>query len=740
MELFISGNEFNVAIIPVLQAISREKAHQIETFTVDHKVDLSFSLCSNDINTLKHSITRDLPTKLTVTGQLVKSGNYGILSFTPTQGGEYYVSVTTPVFDCLYWRKIFIQGDHELSCALRWGMRGEEKGVLSPCLLPCPMEILGKITISTISSGFAHTVLLTDVGTAYGYGDNSKYQLGLEQMNYIESPTEIPFFKKLNGLEVSCGRFSTSLLIEGGDVYSFGDYNEREQKSPKIVHMESLKRHRVNKLTYAFGMHLGLSSSGSVFFWKAHADTPTHDDFLRDFIIVQISGSFKSLVVLNSQGDVYEGTYDHYKKCAKWVKKWDHKEEQFPIVQISAKGEARLMLNSAGKVFSWGELKVRSMSLALGRPNCNNPEVPAQISTPSTVLFTQIASGTNHCAALTAEGELYTWGDCFQGQLGHGSTEATEVPTRVQAIKQRVYSILVTGNESIAVIAPPQSRLGESLQEILREERFTDVILKSREGNQVKAHKVILQARCSALGRFIDENVDSNGIVQLEYGDQSIKTLLQFLYADRIQLVDDDKEIESMAEKFNLNEMKLETNAINRSSLLKDTLRLVVNQEEYSDFKIILRYDEAESKTIFAHRCLLSRSEYFKRVIDSGMKESQERTIVINNLEEETLLKLLEWTYTDSTGDISVDMALDLMQAADEYAAGERLKDLCTSMIIKEMDLEVVCYVLEIAKFSNASKLKSACMELICSNLNQVKQTETYQNLSMETKEEIAKY
>jgi alpha-tubulin suppressor-like RCC1 family protein len=43
----------------------------------------------------------------------------------------------------------------------------------------------------------------------------------------------------------------------------------------------------------------------------------------------------------------------------------------------------------------------------------------------------QFACGTEHTAAVTPEGDLYTWGDSDSGQLGHGDQVGVDRPKLV---------------------------------------------------------------------------------------------------------------------------------------------------------------------------------------------------------------------------------------------------------------------------------------------------------------------
>ena len=49
-------------------------------------------------------------------------------------------------------------------------------------------------------------------------------------------------------------------------------------------------------------------------------------------------------------------------------------------------------------------------------------------------MVVQVAAGAQHSMALTAAGELYTWGEGYNGQLGHGGQYHSAVPRVVDGI------------------------------------------------------------------------------------------------------------------------------------------------------------------------------------------------------------------------------------------------------------------------------------------------------------------
>ena len=56
---------------------------------------------------------------------------------------------------------------------------------------------------------------------------------------------------------------------------------------------------------------------------------------------------------------------------------------------------------------------------------------PKRVKSLSSKSVVDIATGAYHCAAVTADGDLYTWGDGFCGQLGLGDKRPQLLPSQV---------------------------------------------------------------------------------------------------------------------------------------------------------------------------------------------------------------------------------------------------------------------------------------------------------------------
>src|SRR5206468_661362 len=65
--------------------------------------------------------------------------------------------------------------------------------------------------------------------------------------------------------------------------------------------------------------------------------------------------------------------------------------------------------------------------------NNRDQNTPTLVTGPGgqAIYFTQVALGGEHSAALTADGQLYTWGPGGHAQLGHGDNRDHDTPALV---------------------------------------------------------------------------------------------------------------------------------------------------------------------------------------------------------------------------------------------------------------------------------------------------------------------
>lgn len=90
-----------------------------------------------------------------------------------------------------------------------------------------------------------------------------------------------------------------------------------------------------------------------------------------------------------------------------------------------------LAVTEDGRVYSWGDGDFGK----LGHGHVNTIKYPKLITGPFIrKQIIHISAGYRHSAAVTKDGELYTWGDGEDGRLGHGDCISKYIPTQVSEI------------------------------------------------------------------------------------------------------------------------------------------------------------------------------------------------------------------------------------------------------------------------------------------------------------------
>eukprot|EP00520_Triparma_pacifica_P000424 CAMPEP_0118642234 /NCGR_PEP_ID=MMETSP0785-20121206/5730_1 /TAXON_ID=91992 /ORGANISM="Bolidomonas pacifica, Strain CCMP 1866" /LENGTH=1049 /DNA_ID=CAMNT_0006533779 /DNA_START=23 /DNA_END=3169 /DNA_ORIENTATION=+ len=105
------------------------------------------------------------------------------------------------------------------------------------------------------------------------------------------------------------------------------------------------------------------------------------------------------------------------------------------IVTAIACGEMHcLAVTDSRKVFSWG----RNYYGRLGHGDSNNRSVPEMIRSLSHLSINNVSAGVAYSAAVSVEGNLYTWGYGGHGQLGHNDKKNYSQPLMVKSMSDEI--------------------------------------------------------------------------------------------------------------------------------------------------------------------------------------------------------------------------------------------------------------------------------------------------------------
>lgn len=154
-------------------------------------------------------------------------------------------------------------------------------------------------------------------------------------------------------------------------------------------------------------------------------DEPTYVDALRGVGVKQIACGSGHTVVLTGEGEVYtwgrgdDGRLGHGDNGWKYVPRLTHSLTGQIITQVTCGSYHTAAVSSNGDLYTWGG----GMYGKLGHGNESGHSTPRRVEALVGLVVVDIACGSRHTAVVTNRGCLYTWGDKENGVAGHGDTE-----------------------------------------------------------------------------------------------------------------------------------------------------------------------------------------------------------------------------------------------------------------------------------------------------------------------------
>jgi len=163
------------------------------------------------------------------------------------------------------------------------------------------------------------------------------------------------------------------------------------------------------------------------------------------------------------------------------------------------------------------------------------------------------------------------------------------------------------------------------------------------------------------------------------------------------------------------------------SENLKEELAALVNTDRLADVTFVV-----EGARVFGHRFILSlRSEYFRSIFTTGMKESAQQEITVPEVGKNEFVSILRFVYTGDTAVVTEENVVDILEAAN-YFSETRLKCVCEDILKRGAEIENAAYVLDVATRFEASQLRNYCLEFIFKNLDAVAATKSFADLDRE--------
>ena len=106
------------------------------------------------------------------------------------------------------------------------------------------------------------------------------------------------------------------------------------------------------------------------------------------------------------------------------------------IKSLAAAGDKSACINTYGELFTFGSSKNYSMMAADGQGYKDNLKLPT-IFGSETLIFTKVAVGPEHIAAITEDGRLFTMGTTEGSKLGHAEKVKTDEEVEEERLRYK---------------------------------------------------------------------------------------------------------------------------------------------------------------------------------------------------------------------------------------------------------------------------------------------------------------
>ncbi|CAM6124002.1 unnamed protein product [Calypogeia fissa] len=260
--------------------------------------------------------------------------------------------------------------------------------------------------------------------SVYSWGRGDLGQLGLGDEGNHSHPTLIPNLADKDILHIAASDFHSAFLTGDGELFTTGS-NDSGQLGARVGELSQLFPVRVAALDMYTICHVACGQNHTVAVTDNGALASWGASEFGQLGHKEVAGKVDAV-----QPRIVKGSRDH----------------QF--VRVACGSAHTLALTGSGDVYSFGQ----GAFGALGHDSKEDVTVPLLLGTLWGLGIVQIACGEYHSAALSSDGQVFTWGRGKYGQLGHGSIESEFQPVAVKALAdQFVVQVVCGGDHTIAL-------------------------------------------------------------------------------------------------------------------------------------------------------------------------------------------------------------------------------------------------------------------------------------------------
>ncbi|XP_073987726.1 E3 ubiquitin-protein ligase HERC2 isoform X1 [Rhodnius prolixus] len=295
----------------------------------------------------------------------------------------------------------------------RLGIGGTDT-VLTPTIIDTLQTVFIKKV--AVNSGGKHCLALSAEGEIYSWGEGEDGQLGHGNKSMCDRPRVIEALHGKHIVDIACGGAHSAAITANGELYTWG-----KGRYGRLGHGDSENQLKPKLVEALLGYHVLDVACGS---GDAQTLCITEDDSVW------------------SWGD---GDYGKLGRGGSDGCKVPLKIESLAglgVVKVECGSQFSVALTRSGSVYTWGKGDYHR----LGHGSDDHIRRPRKVAALQGKKIISIATGSLHCVACSDQGEVFTWGDNDEGQLGDGTTNAIQKPRLVVALQGKKITRVACGS------------------------------------------------------------------------------------------------------------------------------------------------------------------------------------------------------------------------------------------------------------------------------------------------------
>ncbi|XP_052278368.1 E3 ubiquitin-protein ligase HERC2-like [Dreissena polymorpha] len=295
----------------------------------------------------------------------------------------------------------------------RLGVGGTES-ITSPTLLESIQHVF--IKKIAVNSGGKHCLALSAEGEVYSWGEGEDGKLGHGNRSPCDRPRVIECLRGKEVVHIAAGGAHSACITSTGELYTWGKGrygrlghgDSEDQSRPKLV--EALKDQKVLDVACGSGdaQTLCITETDCVWSWG--------------------DGDYGKLGRGGSDGVKVPFKIDSL--------------QELGVMKVECGSQFSVALTKSGAVYTWGKGDYHR----LGHGTDDHVRRPRRVSALQGKKVIDIACGSLHCVACTDTGEVFSWGDNDEGQLGDSTTNAIQRPRPVTALQGKKINRVACGS------------------------------------------------------------------------------------------------------------------------------------------------------------------------------------------------------------------------------------------------------------------------------------------------------